>query len=185
MNDNVERVYIRFIGVDDTEDLLDLMQRNRKLFEGVVPLRNESFYTREVQEKTVENWIKQREEDKRYAFGIFLKETQQLIGEISLFDVQRGPLQKCILGYCLDQAHNGKGFMTEAIHLVLIFAFTEAGLQRVEAGVMPRNLGSMRVLEKAGFQQEGLARKLLEINGLREDHVMFAVLAEDFSNALN
>ncbi|MNR24376.1 putative ribosomal N-acetyltransferase YdaF [compost metagenome] len=80
----------------------------------------------------------------------------------------------------MDQAHNGKGYMTEAIQLILNFAFTEAGLQRVEAGVMPRNLGSIRVLEKAGFQREGLARKLLEINGVREDHVMFAMLVEDY-----
>jgi ribosomal-protein-alanine N-acetyltransferase len=182
MKDNQERVYLREFGVDDTDDLLALMERNRQLFEGVTPQRNESFYTREVQEKAVAEMSKQREEDKRYAFGIFLKETQQLIGDISLFDVRRGPLQKCILGYGLDQAHNGKGLMTEAIHLVLHFAFTEVGLQRVEAGVMPRNIGSIRVLEKSGFQNEGIARKLLEINGVREDHVQFAILAEDYLN---
>jgi [ribosomal protein S5]-alanine N-acetyltransferase len=74
---------------------------------------------------------KAREGDKRYSFGIFLNKTSQLIGEISLFEVQRGPLQRCILGYCLDQQHNGKGYMTEAIYLILSFAFTEAGLHRV------------------------------------------------------
>ncbi|KRE69524.1 GNAT family N-acetyltransferase [Paenibacillus sp. Soil750] len=184
MNDNNGRVYIRFLGVDDTDDMLDLMLRNRELFEGVCPKRNESFYTREVQAKSIENSIKQKEEDKRYAFGIFLRETDQLIGDISLFEVQRGPHQKCILGYSMDQTHNGKGYMTEAIQLIMKFAFEEAGLLRVEAGVMPRNLGSMRVLEKAGFKQEGLARKLLEINGVREDHVLFAMLAEDYLTGL-
>lgn len=181
MNYMGERVYIRFIGADDTEALLELIQRNRNLFEQVVPKRKESFYTLEEQAKIIDRWTKIREEDKRYTFGIFLNETNQLIGEISLFEVQRGPLQKCILGYCLDQKHNGKGYMTEAIYLILSFAFTEAGLHRVEAGVMPSNLGSIRVLEKAGFQKEGLARKLLEINGKREDHLMFAVLDEEFS----
>lgn len=176
-----ERIYIRFIGADDAGALLDLMQRNRNLFEQVVPKRKESFYTLEEQAKIIDGWIKIREEDKRYTFGIFLNESNQLIGEISLFEVQRGPMQKCILGYCLDQQYNGKGYMTEAIYLILSFAFTEAGLNRVEAGVMPSNPGSIRVLEKAGFQKEGLARKLLEINGKREDHLMFAVLNEEFS----
>ncbi|MGO4494828.1 GNAT family N-acetyltransferase [Paenibacillus sp. 2RAB27] len=180
MNDNNGRVYIRFLDVSDTDDMLNLMLRNRELFEGVSPKRNESVYTKEVQEKGIENGIKQREEDKRYAFGIFLTETDQLIGDISLFEVQRGPHQKCILGYSMDQAHNGKGYMTKAIQLIMKFAFEEIGLLRVEAGVMPRNVGSMRVLEKAGFKQEGLARKLLEINGVREDHVLFAMLAEDY-----
>lgn len=180
MNDRRERVYLRELGLEDTGTLLDLMERNRQLFEGVSPLRNESFYTVDAQAKSIENSIQLREEDKRYSFGIFLNETHELIGDVSLSDVKRGPLQKCILGYCMDQTHNGKGLMTEAIHLILRFAFIEAGLQRVEAGVMPRNLGSMRVLEKAGFQQEGIARKLLEINGVREDHVQFAILAEDY-----
>ncbi|KRE98412.1 alanine acetyltransferase [Paenibacillus sp. Soil766] len=180
MNNNGGRVYIRFLDVNDTEDLLNLMLRNRQLFEGVCPKRNESFYTKEVQELGIESCLKHRQEDKRYAFGIFLNETGQLIGDISLFEVQRGPHQKCILGYSMDQAHNGKGYMTEAIHLIMKFAFEEVGLLRVEASVMPRNVGSMRVLEKAGFRQEGLARKLLEINGVREDHMMFAMLAEDY-----
>ncbi|MDR6549212.1 GNAT family protein [Paenibacillus qinlingensis] len=183
MNDNNGRIYIRFLDVSDTDDMLDLMLRNRQLFEGVSPKRNESFYTKEVQEKSILTSNSQREEDKRYAFGIFLKETQQLIGDIALFEVQRGPHQKCILGYSMDQAHNGKGYMTEAIQLILKYAFEEVGLQRVEAGVMPRNVGSIRVLEKAGFQQEGLNRKLLEINGKREDHLLFAMLAEDFLKA--
>jgi ribosomal-protein-alanine N-acetyltransferase len=45
---------------------------------------------------------------------------------------------------------------------------------------MPSNPGSIRVLEKAGFQKEGLARKMVEINGKWEDHLMFAVLDEEF-----
>ncbi|MBP1962640.1 GNAT family N-acetyltransferase [Paenibacillus aceris] len=178
-----ERVHIRFIRANDAEALLDLMQNNRALFEQVVPKRNESFYTLEQQEKIIDQWTKSRDEDKRYAFGIFLNETNQLIGEVSFFEVRRGALQNCILGYCLDQKHNGKGYMTEAIDLILNFAFKEAGLHRVEAGVLPSNQGSIRVLEKAGFKKEGLAKKLLEINGKREDHLMFAILDEDFFSA--
>lgn len=107
----------------------------------------------------IELWTKEREEDRRYSFGIFLNENDELIGEISLFDVVRGPMMKCILGYCLDEQQNGKGYMTEALHLIMKFAFKEANFHRIEAGVMPHNVGSIRVLEKAGFKKEGYARK--------------------------
>lgn len=176
-----ERVYLRFFTPEDADSLLELMVRNRSLFERVVPARKESFYTLEEQAKLIQNWSKAAEEDRRYSFGIFLVETKKLIGEISLFEISRGPLQKCILGYCLDGEHNGNGFMTEAIRLVLGYAFKNAGFHRIEAGVMPQNVGSMRVLEKVSFEREGLARKNVHINGKWEDHVMFAILNEDFS----
>jgi len=63
----------------------------------------------------------------------------------------------------------------------LRFAFEHAGLHRVQAAVVPRNAASARVLEKAGFHEEGLARRYLLINGAWEDHVLFALLAEDWA----
>ncbi len=60
--------------------------------------------------------------------------------------------------------------MPEAVRLMVDYAFTELKLHRIEAGVMPRNLGSIRVLEKAGFHREGIARSNVLINGKWEDH---------------
>lgn len=76
----------------------------------------------------------------------------------------------------LDQEHNGKGYTTEAVNLVVNYAFEILNLHRIEAGVMPDNLGSMRVLEKAGFHKEGIAIKNVEINGRWEDHQILAIL---------
>jgi Acetyltransferases, including N-acetylases of ribosomal proteins len=64
-----------------------------------------------------------------------------------------------LISYYLDSLHNGKGYMTEAAKLAVRFAFSELNLHRIEAGVMPHNIGSMRVLEKVGFHKEGIARK--------------------------
>ncbi len=69
--------------------------------------------------------------------------------------------------------------MTETVRLVVDYAFHELKLHRIEAGVMPRNLGSMRVLEKAGFHKEGIARKNVKINGVWEDHQVLAILNPD------
>lgn len=179
MSDKNSPVYIRFFEPADAEALLALHVRNRDFFQTYNPARDEAFYTLETQLANIGNGKDERSQDKRYPFGIFLRETDELVGEISLFEVKRGPLQKCMLGYSLDQAHNGKGYASEAVRQVVKFAFKEAGLHRIEAGAMPRNKGSLRVLEKAGFRPEGLARKNVKINGVWEDHQMFSILDED------
>jgi ribosomal-protein-alanine N-acetyltransferase len=71
--------------------------------------------------------------------------------------------------------------MTEAVRLVVRFAFEQLKLHRLEAGVMPHNLGSIRVLEKAGFHKEGIAKKNVKINGRWEDHQILAIINEDHS----
>ena len=102
-----------------------------------------------------------------------------LINNLNLFHIFRGPLQSCLIGYLMDKQFNGKGYTTEAISLAVRYAFDEAKLHRIEAGVMPWNIGSMRVLEKAGFNKEGIAQKSVKINGKWEDHQMFSMLSDN------
>ncbi len=98
---------------------------------------------------------------------------------MSLSQIFHGPFRSCIVGYFLDEAVNGRGYTTEALGLVVGHAFGELGLHRVQAGVMPRNVGSIRVLEKLGFRREGLALRYLRINGVWEDHLLYAITAEE------
>lgn len=83
-----------------------------------------------------------------------------------------------MFGYYLDLQHNGKGYMTEAVKLIVRFAFEDINLHRIEAGVMPHNIGSISVLEKAGFHKEGIAQKNVKINGKWEDHQVLAIVNE-------
>ncbi|MFC5447903.1 GNAT family N-acetyltransferase [Paenibacillus aestuarii] len=174
-----ERIYIRFFEVSDAEALLSLHKRNREFFQAFTPLREESYYTLDKQISNIHSWEEDRKKGTKFNFGIFLKETDELIGDISLFEVIRGPLQKAMMGYSLDAAHNGKGYMSEAAKLVVRYAFEHEKLHRLEAGVKPSNGGSLRILEKAGFQREGIARKNVKINDVWEDHVMLSLLYED------
>ena len=99
-------------------------------------------------------------------------------GFIGLSNVMRGALQSAILSYWVDQDHNGRGLATRAVGAVVDFAFGELGLHRVEAGTLPDNFGSQRVLEKNGFERYGLARRFLLIAGEWRDHVLFERIAE-------
>ena len=104
----------------------------------------------------------------------------RIIGRIALGGVLRGAFQNAYLGYWIDHDHQGRGLMTEAVRAMTSFAFSAAGLHRVQAAVMPHNAGSLRVMEKAGYRREGVAERYLSIAGRWEDHVLFATTSEEW-----
>ena len=103
-----------------------------------------------------------------------------LIGEVSLGSVQRGPFQSAYVGYWMAEEHAGHGFTPEAVVLILRFGFEQLALHRIEAAIVPRNTASRRVVEKIGLRDEGTARGLLQIRGVYEDHVRYAMLQEEW-----
>ncbi|QAT61005.1 MULTISPECIES: GNAT family N-acetyltransferase [Tissierellales] len=174
-----DKIFIRFFEDTDAEALLDLHLRNSEFFQKYSPTFDDDFYTIDSTRKYISDSVKQREEDKAYSFGICLKDNGKLVGDISIFHIFRGSLQKCLIGYSLDKQYNGNGYTTEAVSLVVEFAFNELHLHRVEAGVMLSNIGSMRVLEKAGFHREGIEQKGVKINGQWQDHQIFAIISDN------
>jgi len=104
----------------------------------------------------------------------------RVIGRIALGGVLLGAFQSAYLGYWIDAEHQGQGLMTEAVRAATTFALRAARLHRVQAAVMQNNPGSQRVLEKAGYRREGVAQRYLCIAGTWEDHVLFAVTAEEW-----
>jgi ribosomal-protein-alanine N-acetyltransferase len=119
--------------------------------------------------------------DRGYAFGIVLGD--ELIGRIALNNIVRGVFQNAYVGYFVGKDHNGVGYATEAVRILAVHAFADLSLHRLQAAVMLDNPGSMRVLEKAGFRREGVARRYLQIDGTWADHVLFALTSEELSTA--
>ncbi len=118
-----------------------------------------------------------------YGFGIFVG--GKVAGEINLLSVQRGPMQSATVGYWIDRQHAGNGYMPEALVVILRFAFEELGLHRIEVAIIPRNHASRRVVEKLKLREEGLALRYLEINGVWEDHIRYAITAEEWADRRN
>jgi ribosomal-protein-alanine N-acetyltransferase len=117
----------------------------------------------------------------QFAFAIFTREPEApFIGKISLTQVCRGALQSAYLGYWIDRERQGTGLMTEAVKATLAFAFGPAGLHRVQINIMPRNAASRRIVDKLGIRSEGVAERYLEIAGSWEDHIMYAITAEEW-----
>jgi ribosomal-protein-alanine N-acetyltransferase len=153
----------------DADELAGIYRTNRDFLRPFEPTRPEDFFTAEVQRERIE-----RIGDDRWRWAI--EDEGRIVGVISLGDVLRESLQLANVGYFVAQAFNGRGLATRAVADVVRFAFGEAGLHRLEAGTLPDNHASQRVLEKNGFMRYGLARGLLKIDGVWRDHVLFELL---------
>jgi len=114
-----------------------------------------------------------------YGFGIFVD--GRLAGEINLSGVQRGPFQNAYVGYWIDQVQAGHGYVPEALVAVSRFAFEDLRLHRVQVAIIPRNRASRRVVEKLQLRAEGVAVRYLAINGSWEDHIRYALTAEEWA----
>jgi ribosomal-protein-alanine N-acetyltransferase len=95
-----------------------------------------------------------------------------LIGDCHFTNIVRGPFQACSLGYSIDQRHEGRGLMHEALDVAVRFVFESYKLHRVMASYRPENERSGRLLARLGFDYEGLAKAYLKIDGKWADHVM-------------
>jgi [ribosomal protein S5]-alanine N-acetyltransferase len=171
-----ENIHLRTFNTNDVQAMLKLQKENRDFFEQFAMTRCSNFYTIEGQLERIKNANENMKQDEDYYFGIFENGENRLVGTINLFNILRGSSQSAVIGYFLDKKYNGKGFMTEATRLIVKYAFDELKLHRIEAGVQPHNIGSIRVLEKSGFHQEGIAKKNTKINGKWEDHRVLAII---------
>jgi ribosomal-protein-alanine N-acetyltransferase len=113
-----------------------------------------------------------------YGFGIFVDNA--FAGEINLNSVQRGSFQNAYVGYWIDEARAGRSYMPESVVTLARFSFEDLRLHRLQVAIIPRNANSRRVMEKLRFREEGVARRYLEINGVWEDHVRYAITAEEW-----
>ena len=101
-------------------------------------------------------------------------------GPVTIGGIARGSLLSAYIGYWIDQNRAGHGYVAEAVAVLIKFAFDELHLHRLEVCIIPRNSNSLRVVEKLGLRNEGLAERFLEINGVWEDHYRFAVTVEEW-----
>ena len=112
-----------------------------------------------------------------YAFLVFRKTDDALVGGLSLSNVRRGVALMGTIGYWVGAPHVRQGYTLDAVRCVAAFAFGPLQLHRLEAACVPENEASRNLLLKAGFQQEGQATAYLKINGVWRDHLIFGLVA--------
>jgi ribosomal-protein-alanine N-acetyltransferase len=102
------------------------------------------------------------------------------VGVFNLSEIVRGALQQAFLGYYAFAPHAGHGYMSEAMPLVLRYAFAVLKLHRVEANIQPANTASLALVRSAGFVKEGFSERYLKVAGRWRDHERWALNAEQW-----
>jgi len=114
-----------------------------------------------------------------YAFFLFRNDDNTLLGGATLTNARRGVSQSISIGYWIGAPHSRQGYMTAALQSLIPFVFKTLGFHRLEAACLPSNTASRKLLENCGFEHEGFARKYLKINGLWQDHLLFAAIDDE------
>lgn len=174
---NTERLTLRNLTPENTEEMLDYYIRNEEHLRQYEPTRDSGFYTYEGQKEILTESFRQFIDGTSIDLGIFKDE--KLIGKIKLSNIVYGILRNAFVGYSIDKEYQGKGYMKEALNTVCSYAFEEMGLHRLEASTLMYNSRSQGVLKACGFNELGISEKYLYINGEWRDHKIFYKVNDD------
>ncbi|MGH6876306.1 MAG: GNAT family N-acetyltransferase [Rhizomicrobium sp.] len=176
---NGEGVYLRYPRVADFPPWASLRSESRTFLAPWEPAWATDELSKGAFRRRLKRYQREAREDAAYAFFVFRAADHALLGGCTLSNVRRGVTQCCALGYWVGERFARQGHMSDAVRALVPFIFRTLGLHRIEAACLPSNEASRNLLAKAGFRQEGLARRYLQINGEWQDHVLFALLSED------
>lgn len=167
-----ENVFLRYFREEDCEEFIELNKSSLEFYKGLAnpPLDADSFKL----------YVERNLDDANECFMICQNTDNKIVGAINLSQIFRKAFQNAYLGYSLGVNFTGKGYMTEAVELILQHAFENLHLHRIEANVQPHNLASIKVLQRCGFMKEGFSRKYLKIDDIWCDHERWAIIIEDW-----
>ena len=151
--------------------------------EGLYKSSREHFRGRAEAEFSVESFrrsLGEADPESNESFLVCLAADETIAGTITLSQIFRKAFQNAYLGYQLFAGFTGHGYMSEAVELVLRYAFSDLKLHRVEANVQPGNKPSIHVLERNGFTKEGFSRRYIKISGRWRDHERWAIIRDDW-----
>lgn len=176
MQVRTERLLLRGVAATDVDAWIDFSERSDALHAPWMPLPEERVDPR----KSFAGLLTAHESGTCFK-AVAIADDGRVAAIAGLNQIMRGPVSSAMAGWAVHVDFAGRGVMTEAVLALLDLAFSPdgLGLHRVAAGIMPENLASLRVAERAGFRREGLARELVQIGGEWRDHVMFAKLARE------
>src|SRR5438105_2714287 len=172
-------IVLRAPQMSDSAESVPLREASRAFLTPWEPTWPADDLTRASFRRRIKRYSEDQRGDLAYAFFVFRKDDNVLVGGLTLANIRRGCAQAGSLGYWMGARHARQGHMTAAVNAVVPFAFGTLKLHRVEAACIPGNLASVRLLEKTGFKREGFARQYLCIDGIWQDHFLYARLESE------
>jgi [ribosomal protein S5]-alanine N-acetyltransferase len=175
---NGDGVILRTPQMTDFGDWAALREASREFLTPWEPTWPADDLSRSSFRRRIKRYIEDQRTDQGYAFLIIRAADSTLLGGLTLANIRRGVAQAASVGYWMGAPFTRRGYMTAAVRAVIPFAFSTLRLHRLEAACIPTNIGSIRLLENAGFLREGYAREYLCINGIWQDHLLYGRLQD-------
>lgn len=180
------RLILKILMPESVADVRDFLYRNRGIFEPYEPTAPANYYQINFQRAMLQWEFRSVLKRKAVRFFVFRKENPSaIIGTVCLHGIAADALSCCEVGYKFDAAYQRRGYALEALQKILFVAFRVFGLHRVFARALPENEASRKLLLSAGFQEEGIERECILIQGKWRDHIRYVLLAADFSPCEN
>jgi ribosomal-protein-alanine N-acetyltransferase len=174
-----ERLTLRLPEANDFAMWEALRRASADFLEPWEPVRDGAYLTRRAFQNRVV-WAKRMAKDRRgLNMLIFRNDDDQLVGGITLDNIQGGVSKSCTVGYWMGEGFTRQGYMAEALMASVLHSFTVLDISRIQAGCLPENAPSRALLEKSGFKYEGVAQSYLQIAGRWRNHVLYANLRRD------
>ncbi|MDH4992770.1 GNAT family protein [Aquamicrobium lusatiense] len=174
-----DKVRLRMPQANDYREWAELRAISRAFLEPWEPRWMPDEFERSAWRLRINHYRRDYAQGAAMAFFMYERGHGRLVGGITLGNIRHGVSKSAQIGYWIGQPYAGQGLMTDAVKTLSRFAFGELTLHRIEAACIPENSRSIRVLEKAGFRREGLLRSYLRINGVWQDHYLYARIADD------
>lgn len=174
-----ERVWMRMPQAGDYAEWSQLRSRSESFLRQWEPDWADDELSRAAFRRRLRHYHREFRDGGGYAFFLFRTGDNKLLGGATLTNVRKGVSQSIAVGYWIGAPYSRQGYMTAAVKTLIPFVFDTLGFHRLEAACLPSNAPSSGLLEKCGFQYEGFARKYLHINGMWQDHLLYAIIEED------
>ena len=174
-----QRLILKVLGPDYSNDVLRFYSNDKDLFERYEADRSVNFYTEPHQRTILQLEYGLALKLSQVRFYVFLKEDPDtIIGTVCLYDISN-TYSRADIGYKFASEHHHKGYASEAVEKLIDIAFSELNLHRICAHVQEGNLPSIRLLHNMGFQQEGICRDYLCLQGVWTDHLQYSLIAPE------
>ena len=174
-----DEVFLRAPQMSDYSEWATLREASRAFLTPWEPTWPADDLGRSAFRRRLRRYAEDQRADSSYAFFLFRKSDHALVGGLTLANIRRGVAQAGSLGYWTGEPFARRGLMAAAVGALVPFAYSSLRLHRLEAACIPTNAASIRLLERSGFVREGYAREYLCINGLWQDHLLYARLNGD------
>ena len=168
-----ERLVLRKLKIEDADEMY-IYASNDDVTKYVLW----DSHTSPEQTKRFLQFMIDKYEQENYAWAVTLKDSDEFIGTIDYVMLDHNE-HIGEIGYALSHLYWGKGYMSEAAKAILHYGFTELHLERIQARCFAENIGSERVMQKAGMVYEGTMRKAKLAKGTYYDLKMYSMIREE------